>query len=215
VEGLSPVLTGPRLARAGYAALAWTPSGREGTPGPEDRNGPLHQAEAARALRAMLAHPSVDRERVAVFSISFGVALAVGALTTWPDLAGAVRGLVDWEGPPTREWFQESRLKYRTTSEEWWRPREAGRAVGALRCPYHRYQSAWDHVHGPDSALGDEIVASALAGDGAGHRPPEITLNGAPMTEETFDAAPRGPVSLRGQAKELLALVEGVLSPRG
>lgn len=199
-EGLSPVLTAPRLARHGVATLAWSPSGRDGSPGAEDRNGLLHQEECRNALRALLEHPAVDPDRVVVLSISFGLVLALGALTRWPDLALRIRGLVDWEGPPSRKWFEASRLKFWTIDEPWWAPREAERSIGRLRCPYERFQSAWDHVHGPDHGLGEEIVDAALA---AGV--PTVRFNGVDAT-----VRPRmyAPISLRAQGDQLLAIVK-------
>jgi hypothetical protein len=190
VEGLSPVLTAPRLAREGFAAVAWSPSGRDGAPGEEDRNGHVAQEEMAEVLRLVLDHPRVSS--VAVLSISFGVVLAVGALVRHPDLAARVRVFVDWEGPPSRRWFQAQRLAYWTHDEAWWEPREAARHVGALRCPYWRFQSAWDHVHGPDNGLGLELARAAAAGVS-----PDVRLNGAPPP---FEPLVLGPVGLRAQA---------------
>lgn len=201
-EGHSIVLSAPRLARHGVATLAWSPSGRDGAPGEEDRNGLLHQEECANALRALLGHPKVDPERVVVLSISFGVALAVGALTRWPELGERVRGLVDWEGPPSREWFEASRLQFWTIDEPWWVAREAIQGVGALRCPYDRFQSVWDHVHGNEHTLGEEIVDAAL---GATPGPPEVRLNGV---EATCRPRVYAPVSLRAQGDRLLAIVQ-------
>lgn len=194
VEGYSPVLTASRLAREGFAAVAWSPSGRDGAPGVEDRNGPVAQEELAAVLRATLADRRVGP--VAVLSISFGVVLAVGALVRWPDLADRVRILIDWEGPPSRRWFHVRRLAYWTQDEAWWAPREAARHVGALRCPYWRFQSAWDHVHGADNGLGLEIARAAATGSC-----PEVRLNGAPPP---FSDAPPGPVLLRAQATTMI-----------
>jgi len=204
VEGWSPVLTAPRLAREGLAAVAWSPSGRDGAPGEEDRNGPTAQEETAAALRLTLAHPRV--RRVVVFSISFGVVLAVGALTRHPELAQRVAGLLDWEGPPSRRWFHVRRLAMWTHDEAWWEPREAVRHLGRLACPYHRYQSVWDHVHGPDNGLGLEAARAAAAGTC-----PEVRLNGAPPP---FDEVRLGPVALRAQARELVAHLRALLAGR-
>lgn len=191
-EALSPVLTAPRLAREGFATLAWGPSGREGAPGPEDRNGPLHQAEAVAALEALLARPEVDPARVAVASMSFGLVLAAGALHARPDLARRVRVLVDWEGPSSRRWFQARRLRYWTVDEGWWQAREAVRMAPGLECPYWRFQSVWDHVHGTDVGLGREMAEAA-----AGGRSPDVRLNGAPPP---FTDDPGGPLWPREQA---------------
>lgn len=171
-EGLSVVLGAQRLARAGFAALAWSPSGRDGAPGMEDRNGPRHQAEAAEALRTIVRHPSVDPERVVVLTISFGIMLGLAAIL---DSTVGVRGLVDWEGPPSRKWFVASRLRLssRPEDEAFWADREAVTRVGRLRVPYWRAQGSWDHVHGPHSELALEMVNAAVAGG-----VPDVRLNG-------------------------------------
>lgn len=172
-EGLSVVLGCQRLARAGFAALCWSPSGREGAPGVEDRNGPLHQAEAVEGLRVLASDPAVDPARIVVLTISFGVVLGLAAAVARP---AGVRGLVDWEGPPSRKWFVASRLKLRSRPEEdaFWAEREAVRRVGALRVPYWRAQGSWDHVHGPESGLALEMVNAAVAGG-----VPDVRLNRA------------------------------------
>lgn len=190
VEGLSPVLTAPRLAREGYAALAWGPSGREGTAGPEDCNGPLHQEEFAAALRLL-----VDRyATVAVLSISFGLSIAAGALAAKPELARRVRVVIDWEGPPHRGWFRGNRVH--GPDEAWWGDREPLHHIGRVACPYWRFQSAWDHVHGADTGLGLEMVRAAMEGVS-----PDVRLNGS---GPPFETVPLGPVAVRAQAKVLL-----------
>lgn len=170
-EGLSVVLGCQRLARAGFAAMCWSPSGREGAPGVEDRNGPAHQAEAGEALRVLVRHPEVDPGRVAILTISFGLVLGLAAARA--DVP--VRGLVDWEGPPSRRWFVASRLKLRSRPEEeaFWEEREAVRQVPHLRVPYWRAQGSWDHVHGPETGLALEMVEAARAGG-----VPDVRLNG-------------------------------------
>ncbi len=203
VEGYSPVLTAPRLAREGFAAVAWSPAGRDGAPGPEDRNGLVAQEEFANVLREVLADPRFSP--VAVVSISFGVAIATGALARWPDLADRVRIYVDWEGPPSRRWFQARRLAWWTNDDAWWEPREAARHVGRLRCPYHRFQSAWDHVHGADNGLGLEMARAAAAGTC-----PEVRLNGAEV-----EAAVLGPVPLRAQAALMVGWLRDATGQRG
>ena len=193
VEGYSPVLTAPRLAREGFAAVAWSPSGRDGAPGTEDRNGLVAQEEFANVLRAVFADPRVGP--VVVVSISFGVAIATGTLTRWPELAERVRLYLDWEGPPSRRWFQARRLAFWTNDDTWWEPREAARHIGRIRCPYHRAQSAWDHVHGADNGLGLEMARAAANGTS-----PRVLLNGAPVEAELL-----GPVPLRAQARQMVA----------
>lgn len=201
-EGLSPVLTAPRLAREGFAALAFGVSGREGAPGPEDRNGPLHQEEAAAALAALLGSPRVDPARVAVVSISFGLVQAAGALARHPELAARVRRFIDWEGPPSRRWFHVRRLQFWTQDEAWWADREATQLLPKVACPYWRAQSRWDHVHGPLAGLGREAALAAAAGVC-----PEVRLNGRGPPFE----GEGGPIALRAQSAELVGWLREAL----
>lgn len=203
VEGLSPVLTAPRLAREGFLVVSWSPSGRNGMPGEEDRNGLLHQEECARALELLLAHPGLAPGRVAVVTISFGLVAALGALVERPGLAARVRVFVDWEGPPSRRWFPARHLKYATDEDAWWAPREATARVARLGVPLWRFQSAWDHVHGADHGLGEELVDAALAGGKT-----DVWFNGRPATER-----PRryGPVPVAAQGDELVAWLRVLL----
>ncbi len=159
LEGLSCVLTAPRLARAGLTTLVFTPSGREGAAGREDYCGPLHQVECAAALRLLLART----ERVAVVSISFGLPMAMGALIRHPRLAESVAVMMDWEGPGHRRWLRSPATDH-TTDPAYWAPREAVTMVGALACPYHRVQSRWDHVHGRQRSIGTEMLEAASGG---------------------------------------------------
>lgn len=194
LEGLRPVLTAPGLARAGFATLAFSPSGRDGAPGESDLNGPLHQAEAVEALRTLLTLDAVDRSRVAVASLSFGLVLAVAALTRQPDLGRRVRLLVDWEGPGHRRWFRRAGIGAPPDDDAWWTPREAIRRVHELPCAYHRLQSAWDHVHGRDAEIGWELVVAAAKGG-----VPEVRYNGLPGP---FDDPARFPLApLEGSAQ--------------
>ncbi len=179
LESLSCVLTAPLLARHGLATLIYSPSGREGAPGPEDHNGPLHQDQAAAALRLLLQRPEVDAGRVLVATVSFGLVLGLGALVRHPELAGRVRALVDWEGPGHRRWFEAVGIGAPQGDDAFWVPREGVRMAPRLACPYWRMQSRWDHVHGPDAEIGREMVRAALAGTC-----PEVRFNGVVGRED-------------------------------
>jgi hypothetical protein len=163
-EGKMAAVSAPALARAGLAALAYTPSGREGAPGPEDRNGPTHQAECAAALEALLAHPSVDPTRVAVLALSFGMVSSIHMLVDRPQLAAQVRELVDWEGPGSRKWFEGVRIGEPATNEAFWATREPTYALPRLTCAYRRFQSSSDHVHGFAPDIGLEPARAAASG---------------------------------------------------
>lgn len=179
VEGAGAVLSAQALARAGLAALVFSPSGREDAPGREDFNGALHQAEAAAALALLLSHPEV--RGVMVLSLSFGGVMAAGALGAHPELAAGVREWIDWEGPPSRGWFPRGFFGA-PTGEDFWREREAVHLISGLQCPYRRLQSSWDHVHGPRTGLGLEMVDAALRGGAPRVRlnDQELPISGAP-----------------------------------
>ena len=166
------VLPAQRLARAGFAVLVFTPSGREDAAGPPDCNGPLHQAECGEALAALLAAPEVAPGGVQVLTLSFGLVMALGALRARPELAAKVRWLHDWEGPGHRRWFAAARIGAEPSDDAFWEPREGVRLIRDLAVRYRRFQSRWDHVHGPDPSIGREM---AEAGWSAGL--PAVFLN--------------------------------------
>lgn len=203
VEGLSCVLTAPRLARAGFATLVYTPSGREDAPGVEDHAGPLHQAEAARAVEALLSHPAVDADRAAVVTISFGLVAAMGGLVTHPDLARRIRVFIDWEGPGSARWLVAERVRHHLDDAAWLAEREAVRMVGRLACPYRRFQSAWDHVHGPALEIGLEMARAAAAGVS-----PAVWLNESPPP---FDPPRWGPILESAQARRIVGWLRDAL----
>ncbi|MCK6527260.1 hypothetical protein L6R50_06745 [Myxococcota bacterium] len=166
-------VTAADLAAAGYASFRWDPAGRGESEGEEDCNGPRHQDEVAEALALLLARPEVDPARVAVVSISLGIAATAGALARHPGIGARARFLLDWEGPGERRWIppyatrapgQASITHEMHCRPEFWVDREAIRAVPRLPCPYLRYQSHWDHVHGPMRQHAVDLVNAALGG---------------------------------------------------
>ena len=172
VEAGSSVITAQLLARRGVATLVFTPSGREGAPGPNDRNGPLHQAECGGALALLFASPEVDADRCVVLSLSFGVVMALGALVARPDLGERVREAIDWEGPGSRRWFEGVKIGEPSDNEDFWGPREAVTMAPSLPCAYRRVQSAHDHVHGHCPEIGVELARAAWGG-----RAPRVLFN--------------------------------------
>ena len=202
LEGVSGVITPHRLARHGIAAMVFGPSGREETDGSEDYNGSIHQAEAALALRALMAHPLVDQSYVVVLSISFGVLLAIGALVRAPETASKVRLFIDWEGPGSRYWFKHTDLNRSMDDHQFWEPREAIKMIPAIVCPYQRLQSRWDHVHGAQPEIGLEMARSARSG-----RCPQVWFNDS-LNPDDWER-PEGLVSphLRDQSDLILTWI--------
>lgn len=212
VESPRCVLPAASLARRGIAALVFSPSGREDAPGRSDRNGPLHQDEAAAALRALLGCHEVDPTRVVVLSLSFGVVMAMGALVRHPRLSRGLRGLIDWEGPGSRRWFAGVPFGEDHTEgvedDAFWEPREAIRMAPRLGLPYRRFQSTWDHVHGPRVEIGLELARAVAAGDC-----PEVRLMHSRPPLRTAEIA-WGPDRIRAQCRVLQGWVEEMVAPR-
>jgi hypothetical protein len=161
LEGPTSVITPQCFARNGFAAMSVTPSGREGALGLENWNGPEHQQEVLSALRVLANHPLVDASNIIIVSISFGLVLALGALSYAPDHAEQVRGVIDWEGPGHRRWFAGLEKNGFLSDPQFWEHREGVELVKALKCPYYRLQSSHDHVHGDNPEIGLEMVRAA------------------------------------------------------
>lgn len=173
LEGPTSVITPQCFARNGFAAMSFTPSGREGALGQENWNGQDHQREVVCALRKLAAHPLVDADNTLIVSISFGVVLGLGALNCSPDLAAQLRGFIDWEGPGHRRWFAGLEKNGFRSDPQFWENREGVHLIKALQCPYYRLQSSYDHVHGDNAEIGLEMVRAAVQ---AGV--PTVALNG-------------------------------------
>lgn len=188
LESPQCVLPAQRLARAGFATFVFTPSGREGSPGPADCNGPVHQAECAVALQALVDHPRVRPGPVAILSLSFGLVMALGALRDRSELAARVGVLIDWEGPGHRRWFEAAGIGSDPDDHTFWEAREGVRLIEGLTVPYRRFQSRWDHVHGPDTEIGWEMVQAAIR-----LGCPAVSLNDHPLPLPVLEQVRWGP----------------------
>ncbi|MFZ5477428.1 MAG: alpha/beta hydrolase family protein [Myxococcota bacterium] len=189
LEGFLGPVAASEIARLGYAVLTFDPAGRGESWGAEDFGGPEHQDDLRVAIRWMReAHA-----RVGVLSLSLGVAAAAGALARWRDELD-VSWLVDWEGPCDREIVTAGGTKmapadgHALDDEAYWRPREAVRHVGALRCGYVRLQADPDHAQPGEVRHATRMLHAAKAGD-----VPWLQINDHPRGE-----VPPRPVWLRG-----------------
>ncbi len=161
------VVTAAEVARLGYAVLTFDPAGRGESWGEEDFGGPEHQDDLRVAIRALLEAPGVAS--VGVLSLSFGIVAAAGALARFADEL-PVRWLVDWEGPSDRDIVTTGGTRlvpaagHTLDDEEYWRPREATRHVGSIRCGYLRLQAWPDHAQPQELRHADRLLRAAAAG---------------------------------------------------
>lgn len=166
--GGSAPITAEEVARLGYVVLRFDPAGRGSSWGEEDFGGPEHQDDVACAVALLAGRPDVDADRIGLVAISLGVSMAVGAAAR----AGApVAWILDWEGPSDREIITAGGTiltpadGHSLDDELYWRPREAVRHVGALRCGYLRLQAAQDHAQPGEVRHAMRMIRAA--GDGA------------------------------------------------
>ncbi|MCP4809061.1 MAG: hypothetical protein GY913_13410 [Proteobacteria bacterium] len=164
-DGWTQPLNAEELARKGYVVVHFDPAGRGASWGEEDYGGPEHQDDLEAVLAFTLGQSDV--QEVGVVSISLGLAMAAGALaqTELP-----VRFLIDWEGPCDREIIcaggdiMVPALGHGLDDDTYWHPREATRHVGALRCPYVRFQSERDHAQPGEFRHAHRMIQAAAAG---------------------------------------------------
>ncbi|MCK6522445.1 hypothetical protein L6R49_13520 [Myxococcota bacterium] len=137
-------------------------------------------------------NPQHVEEAEALFQRAARGAARVGWLTFSGGLVAPLLALkgtapaffVDGEGPSDRRSMSPGRpqgllsdplgaeLRHLSPEDDSvWAFREPYRLVGALSCPYHRLQAAWDHAHGP-MALHARVMLE--------HAPAGAKLNGAP-----------------------------------
>lgn len=147
----SQPLSADEVARLGCVVMHFDPAGRGRSWGREDYGGPEHQDDVRVALRHLLGLPEVDPARSGVVAISLGIAMAAGALAD-PEPGVEPGWLIDWEGPCDREIITSGgRILapadgHALDDEAYWRPREAVRHIGRIRCGYFRYQARRDHA---------------------------------------------------------------------
>lgn len=166
-----------------------------------------------------------DGSQIGVMSFSFGVAMATGALSRYPDLP--VLFLIDWEGPacPGRDiraavmlipnmaigadWTTVSLHGGNLFDDEYWYERDATRSIRNLPMPYLRIQGEIDHVQGLDKYYMIELM-SAVAEAGVWYRcnshPPESLYSIGNIADYQFfpgnDTAGSG-VVLAGYIEEM------------
>jgi hypothetical protein len=195
-DGWSQPLNAREIASAGNVVMTFDPAGRGESWGEEDYGGLEHQDNVRVALRHLLGQPCVDPARVGVASISLGVAMACGALARWPEEL-PVAWLLDWEGPCDREIITAGgrimapAMGHALTDEVYWKPREAVRHVGALRCGYVRVQAERDHAQPGEFRHAERMIRAAAAGSLPWFRINEHPPGEVPQTIEWYPAGRR------------------------
>jgi pimeloyl-ACP methyl ester carboxylesterase len=193
------------MADAGFVLVVFDPDGRGRSEGVEDQNGFTHQDGLAEVIRFAATLPEVDETQIGLASWSYGITMASGALTRYPDLP--VCFLIDWEGPANRDDTggcgadAVGHLQgHPCDDENFWREREASTFALDLRVPYQRLQTEKDHAQ-PDNDHAVLMINNATAEVYGGHgKAPWTRLNAAqPNTVYTADSLP--PLFPEGQDK--------------
>lgn len=167
LDTFASAVTAAEVARLGYAVLTFDPAGRGDSWGEEDFGGPEHQDDLRVAIRALMDAPDVTG--VGVLSLSYGIVAAAPALAEPLDNR-RVRWLVDWEGPSDREIITTGGTRlvpaagHALDDEDYWRPREPVRHIGALRCGYVRLQAWPDHAQPGELRHAERMIDAAAKG---------------------------------------------------
>jgi len=78
-------------------AVDFAPQGRSGSEGKDNYNGFVHQDDLKAIVDYLAKQQYVNKNMMGIISFSYGVALATGALSRYPDMP--IQFLIDWEGP--------------------------------------------------------------------------------------------------------------------
>lgn len=176
-----------RFTAAGYLLAFFDADGRGASGGSEDFNGPIQQDGMAAVLDWMAKQPDIDPERIGVLSLSMSMTIAAGTLARHVTPA---RFWVDWEGPPSRPYYQRCRsggtphdapgvVWGACDDETWWKGREAVPFMADLKVPYQRLQTLNDHSF--KTAYYDHTLVAMQAVQGG--RCPWFRLNDMPPNQ--------------------------------
>jgi len=165
------------LHEMGIVRVDFAPQGRGDSEGQDNFNGTVHQEDLKAIVDCIGPLAFVQQDNIGILTYSYGVVLAMGALSRYPEIPIAF--LVDWEGPscPGKDfqrgienkepWFKRTILlisgRDEVSSEEYpklvihgglipdeayWFERDATRFAENLPCPYLRVQFDPDHAQG-------------------------------------------------------------------
>ena len=179
-----------KLQEMGIVAVDFAPQGRGGSEGEDNFHGPVHQDDLKALVDFVSEQAFVQPDNIGILSYSYGVVLATGALSRYPEMPVAF--LIDWEGPasPGRDlmrglengeaWAEDTILYFSVkpemsreemeafmihggaiSDEAYWAERDAARFAEDLPCPYLRVQFDVDHVQGTYKYHMMEIINAA------------------------------------------------------
>lgn len=183
-DSLNPPSKIQKMIAKGFTIVLFDPDGRGQSQGSEDFDGSIHQDGLAEVIRSAANFPGVDADQIGLVSYSYGITMASGTLTRYPDLP--VRFLIDWEGPADRYHTTtgcgpNNRIQWADCSDEpFWSEREAVSFIRQIQVPYQRLQSEKDHVQ-PNVAHAVDMVNAAIEGG-----VPWVRLNDLPP-DQTYN----------------------------
>ncbi len=154
-----------KTAQEGFIAVLFDPDGRgqstnNGAYTTEDYNGFIHQEGLHQVMRLASGLPYSDPSNLGIWSQSYGVTMASGALARYPG-DPFCKFLLDWEGPSDRSQTcadSGGHVPVPADSEAFWQEREAARFMKDVEVFYLRFQTQVDH----NTSIADNIHAIAL-----------------------------------------------------
>ncbi len=168
-EFLSRKKSAQDLADEGFTVVIFDPDGRGASEGEEDNGGFIQQDGLNAIIEYASKLPEVDSDQMGIASFSFGVTMASGVLSRYPDLP--IKFLSDFEGPANRDdtaGCDGSGLGHLDEvadcdDETFWAEREASTFIAKIKVPYWRIQTEKDHAQ-PDYKHTVLMINSALSG---------------------------------------------------
>jgi hypothetical protein len=183
------------LQEMGIVAVDFAPQGRGGSEGEDNFYGPVHQDDLKAVVDFIGEQAFVQPDNIGILTYSYGIVLATGALSRYPDMPVAF--LIDWEGPASpgkdlmrglengEAWASDlilllsgktemSREEMESfvihggaiSDEAYWADRDAARFAEDLPCPYLRVQFDVDHAQGRYKYHMMEIINAATEKSG-------------------------------------------------
>jgi hypothetical protein len=205
-----------QVLEMGIMMVDFAPQGRGGSEGEDNYNGTDHQDDLKAIVDFVSELPFVRKDDIGILSYSYGLILATGALSRYPEMPIAF--LIDWEGPacPGRDlrrglendepWAYET-LRFLNKGvdispeeldkfllhggliydDDYWEERDAVRFGANLPCPYLRVQFDEDHTQGTYKTHMIEIINTITAKSGQWTRCNDNPPNIIYSAETLFD----------------------------